>query len=142
MSVESARRGRRNPLLIRGSGRPVMKNLTFEISLTNLAKTERIADDGSSSLHSSSASITMTVEIPVSRSGSTISFCIWLHSDSCIMSGFDRSIDTKRDRKSGYLCASWNAMVGNMKWRLLRSSKSREQKNEAPRRPSDRKSVV
>ena len=35
-----------------------------------------------------------------------------------------------------YLRASWTARVGKMKWRLLRSSKSREQKKEAPSCPS------
>lgn len=40
------------------------------------------------------------------------------------------------DRTSGYLWASWNANVGKMKRRSLLSSKSREQKNDAPRRPS------
>ena len=76
--VDSERRGSRNPVSIRGSGLPVMKNLTSGISSTNLAKTERIADDGSSSLHSSKASITMTVETPISRRGSAIRACVWL----------------------------------------------------------------
>ena len=40
------------------------------------------------------------------------------------------------DRKVGYFCASWNANVGKMSWRLLRSSKPLEQKNDAPRQPS------
>lgn len=40
------------------------------------------------------------------------------------------------DRKSGYFCASWNANVGKMNRRLLRSSKPLEQKNDAPKRLS------
>jgi len=50
--------------------------------------------------------------------------------------GSDLTSGTKIDRNSAYLRASWTARVGNMKWRLLRSSKSREQKNEAPSHPS------
>ena len=42
----------------------------------------------------------------------------------------------KIDRNSVYLRASWTARVGKMKRRLLRSSKSREQKKEAPSCPS------
>jgi len=41
----------------------------------------------------------------------------------------------KMDQNLGYLCASWTAMVGKMDWRLLLSSKSREQKKEAPSCP-------
>ena len=40
------------------------------------------------------------------------------------------------DRNVGYLYASWKARVGKMKRRSLRSSKSREQKKEAPSSPS------
>jgi hypothetical protein len=40
------------------------------------------------------------------------------------------------DRNLMYLRASCTARVGKMKWRLLRSSKSREQKKEAPSCPS------
>ena len=39
------------------------------------------------------------------------------------------------DRNLGYRCASWNANVGKMSWRLLRSSKTLEQKNDAPKWP-------
>ena len=39
------------------------------------------------------------------------------------------------DRNSVYLRASWMAKVGKMRWRLLRSSKSQEQKKEAPSCP-------
>src|ERR1700753_1168030 len=42
----------------------------------------------------------------------------------------------KADRKSVYLRASWTARVGKIDWRFLRSSKSREQKKDAPSRPS------
>ena len=51
------------------------------------------------------------------------------------MSGFDWRRGTRGDRKSGYICASWNASVGKIRWRLLRSSTPLEQKNDAPRRP-------
>ena len=53
-----------------------------------------------------------------------------------MISGSDCTSGTKIDRNSVYVRASWTARVGKMKWRSLRSSKSREQKNEAPRRPS------
>ena len=39
----------------------------------------------------------------------------------------DRASGTKTDRKSAHSCASQMARVVNMEWRLLRSSKSREQ---------------
>ena len=39
------------------------------------------------------------------------------------------------DWKGGYFRASWDANVGKMSWRLLRSSKLLEQKNDAPKRP-------
>ena len=42
----------------------------------------------------------------------------------------------RNDRKSAYFRASWTASVGKMRRRLFRSSKSREQKNEAPSCPS------
>ena len=136
MSVTPTNRGRRNPSRIRGSGRPVMKNLTFGSSDTNRPRTDRIAEAGSSSLHSSKASITITVEMVDSLSGCMISSSIWLYNDSWAIPGSDRASGTKIDRNSGYLRASWTARVGKMNWRLLRSSKSREQKNEAPSRPS------
>ena len=89
MLVASTRRGRRNPVLIRGSGLPVMKSLTMGIRLTSRPNTERIVDDGSSSLHSSRASITITVETPADWRGSTINLSIWLYSDSSTTSGLD-----------------------------------------------------
>ena len=49
--------------------------------------------------------------------------------------GFDCSSGMRIDRISVYLRASWTAMVGNMNWRLLLSSKSLEQKKEAPSCP-------
>ena len=52
------------------------------------------------------------------------------------MPGLDCTSGTKTDRNSVYLRASWMARVGNINWRLLRSSKSDEQKKEAPSRPS------
>ena len=121
---------------MRGSGRPVMKNLTFGSSNTNRPRTDRIAEAGSSSLHSSKASITITVEMVDSLSGRIINLSIWLYKGSWAIPGSDRASGTKIDRNSQYLRASWTARVGKMKWRLLRSSKSREQKNEAPSRPS------
>ena len=42
----------------------------------------------------------------------------------------------KADGNCAYLLASWTASVGKINRRLLRSSKSREQKKEAPRLPS------
>lgn len=44
--VRGSRSGRRNPVRIRGSGLPVMKNFTKGNSLTNRPKTERIAEAG------------------------------------------------------------------------------------------------
>jgi len=53
-----------------------MKNLTKEISSTKRESTERSADAGSSSRHSSRASIMMRVPVCVARSGPTMSFSI------------------------------------------------------------------
>ena len=53
-----------------------------------------------------------------------------------MISGSDRTSWMNGDRNLVYLRASWTARVGKMNWRLLRSSKSREQKKEAPSRPS------
>ena len=99
-------------------------------------RTDRIAEAGSSSLHSSRASITMTVEIEDFARGWTIKFFIWLYRDSRTISGSDWTSRMKVDRNSVYLLASWTARVGKINWRLLRSSKSQEQKKEAPSRPS------
>ena len=51
-------------------------------------------------------------------------------------SGSDSTSWMKLDRNWVYLLASWTARVGKMVRRLLRSSKSREQKKEAPSSPS------
>jgi hypothetical protein len=69
--VRGSRRGRRNPDRIRGSGLPVTKNFTSGSCLTNRPKTERMAEDGSSSMHSSNASMTMTHEMSFPESGFT-----------------------------------------------------------------------
>ena len=52
-----------------------------------LPSTERIVNEGSSSLHSSRALIMMTIEMPPDYSGSTINLSIWLYSGSSTMSG-------------------------------------------------------
>ena len=135
MSVASANSGRRNPPWMCGSGRPVRKNLTLGILDTNCPRTDRMAEEGSWSLHSSNASMTITVEMPDSTRGCTINLFIWSYRDSWAIPGSDRTNGTRIDRSSVYLRASWTARVGKMKWRLLRSSKSREQKKEAPSCP-------
>ena len=68
------RRGRRNPVRMRGSGLPVIKNFTSDNCLANWPRTERIAEDGSLSIHSSNASITITHETFALESGLTRSF--------------------------------------------------------------------
>ena len=94
-----------------------------------------MADSGSSSLHSSRASITITVEICADWSGLIRNFCICSSSDSWITSGLDWRRGTSKDLKLMYFCASWKASVGKMSLRLLRSSTPLEQKNEAPKKP-------
>ena len=128
--------GPRNPDTMCVSGRLVMKNLTWGMLKVDCPSTRRMADSGSSSLHSSSASITITVETSAERRGSTRNFstCSW--SDSWTMSGLAWRRGIREDRKPGYLWASWTASVGKMSLILLRSSKPLEQKNDAPRRPS------
>jgi hypothetical protein len=128
--------GPRNPAIMCVSGLLVIMNLTPGICEQDVPSTRRMADSGSSSLHSSSASITITVETPADRNGSTRNFCIWSWSDSWITSGLDWRSGTSDVRKAGYFCPSWNASVGKISWRLLRSSTPLEQKNDAPRRPS------
>ena len=118
-SAASANNERRKPSRMRGSGRPVMRNLTFGISDTSCPRTERMAEAGSSSLHSSKASMMTTVEMADSRRGLTISLCNWSYKDSWAILGSDRIKGTNNDWKSGYLRASWTAIVGKMKWRLL-----------------------
>src|ERR1700753_2105488 len=78
----------------------------------------------------------MTAEIEDSTRGWTINFFIGLYRDSWTISGSDRTSRIKVDRNSVYLRASWTARVGKIDWRFLRSSKSLEQKKEAPSRPS------
>ena len=91
---------------------------------------------GSSSLHSSIASMIKMVEVAVSLKGWTINLFIWLYRDSRAIPGSDRNNGTRIDRNSVFERASWTARVGKMSWRSLRSPKSREQKKEAPSRPS------
>ena len=55
-----------------------MRNLTFGIPSTNQHMTERMADCGSSSTHSSNASITIIVEMFDELRGSTTNTSIWL----------------------------------------------------------------
>jgi hypothetical protein len=75
-SVIFANSGRRKPSEIRGSGRPVRKNLTFGILDANRPRTDRITGPDSSSLHSSKASTMITVETLESLRGWTISCSI------------------------------------------------------------------
>ena len=78
---------------ILGSGLPVMKNFTSGSLLANWPKTERIAEDGSLSIHSSNASMTMTHLIFALESGLTRSFSSWVMREvwamvgSCLMIG-------------------------------------------------------
>ena len=112
------------------------KNLTSGIWDMNWLKTDRIAEAGSLSLHSSKASMMITVEMPDLMRGCTINLSIWLQRVSSVISGSDCNSGMRIDRNSLYLRASCTARVGKMNWRSLRSKKSREQKKEAPRRPS------
>ena len=128
--------GPRKPDMMCLSGLLVMKNLTSGILETSWPRTKRMADSGSSSRHSSRASITIIVGTPVERRGSTINLCIWDRRDSCTASVSDRRIWIRQDLTVGYFCAGWNASVGKMRWRSLRSSTPLEQKNDAPRWPS------
>ena len=68
--------------------------------------------------------------------GPTINLDIWSYKDSWAIPGSDRTRGIKCDRKLAYLRASWTARVGKMRLILLPSSKSREQKKEAPSCPS------
>ena len=94
-----------------------------------------MADAGSLSLHSSRASMMMRVVVWVALSGLTRSFSICEQSDSCPTSGHSFKTSSKCCRKCGYRQASWKERVGKIIWRLLRSSKSREQKKLAPSFP-------
>ena len=95
------------------------KNLTFGISDTNWLRTDRIAEAGSLSLHSSKASITMTVEMPDSFRGPTINFLIWLDRVLSAIAGSDCTSGMMIDQILVYLHASWTAQEGNMNWRLF-----------------------
>ena len=90
----------------------------------------------SSSLHSSRPSMTITVlRMSELSKGSRIDSLIWCEQGRLLRSGrLVKSI--KFDRNPGYLYASWKARVGNIDLRSLRFSDSREQKKEAPSRPS------
>ena len=78
----------------------------------------------------------MRVGMAVALSGPTRSFSICEQSDSCPTSGHSFRTWRSSRRKRGYRQASWKASVGKIVWRLLRSSKSREQKKLAPSFPS------
>ena len=135
-SVMGRSDSKRNPERILGSGRPVMKNLTLGIFFTLRESIDRMADEGSSSLHSSRASMIMRVGMLAALSGPTMSFSICEQSDSCPTLGCVFKTQSNSFRKSGSWWASWKASVGKIAWRLLRSSKSREQKKLAPSFPS------
>ena len=77
----------------------------------------------------------MRVVRPLALSGLTRSFSICEQSDSCSASGCSFKTFSSLFRKRGYRQASWKARVGNIIWRLLRSSKFREQKKLAPSFP-------
>ena len=94
-----------------------------------------MADAGSWSLHSSRASMMTRAVVWVNVSGPTRSFSICEQRDSCPTSGYSFKTSSNFSRKSGYRQASWKAMVGKIFCRLLRSSKSREQKKLAPSFP-------
>jgi len=70
-----------------------------------------------------------------SLKGPVTNLLIWLYNDSWAIHGSDCTSGTKMDQNLVYLHASWTAMVGKMNWRLLWSSKSHEQKKEAPSCP-------
>ena len=95
-----------------------------------------MADPGSSSLHSSRASTITRVGMLAALSGPTMSFSICEQSDSCPTSGRVFKTWSKCFRKRGSRWASWKASVGKIAWRLLRPSKSREQKKLVPSLPS------
>ena len=101
-SVIGRRDCNRNPERIRGSGRPVMKNLTLVIFPMYRESTERMADAGSSSRHSSRASMIITVEIRVALKGLTMSFSICEQRDSRPASGFTLNTRSNCSRNEGY----------------------------------------
>ena len=85
--VLGCRRGTQNPVQIHGLGLPVMKNFTSRNSLINLPRTERNAEDGWLSIHSSSASMTITHVIFALESGLTRSFSSWVMREVWAMAG-------------------------------------------------------
>ena len=94
-----------------------------------------MADAGSSSLHSSRASMMMRVVVWVALSGPTRSSSSCEQRDSCPVFGHSFKTSSNSCRKCKYRQASWKARVGKIFSRLLRSSKSREQKKLAPSFP-------
>ena len=95
-----------------------------------------MADAGSSSLHSSMASMIIRVGMFAALSGPTMSFSICEQSDSLPTSGHVFKTWSNCFWKGSSWWASWKASVGKIAWRLLRPSKSREQKKLAPSFPS------
>ena len=93
---------KRNPEQILGSGLPVIKNLTPGISFTWQESIDRMADAGSSSLHSSEASMIMRVGVWTALSGPMMSFSNWEQRDSCLTSGFASRTWSNFSLKSGY----------------------------------------
>lgn len=70
----------------------------------------------------------ITVEMADLMRGPTINLSTCPYSDSWAIVGSDWTNGTRVDRNLAYLGASWTARVGKMNLRLVRSSKSREQK--------------
>ena len=95
-----------------------------------------MAEAGSSSLHSSRASTIMSVEMLAALSGPTTSISSCEQRDPCPISGHAFKTWSNSLRKCGYRHASWKATVGKIARRLLRSTKSHEQKKLAPSFPS------
>ena len=91
--VMGCRRGKQKPVRICGSGLPVMKNFTSDNCLIYWPKIERIAEDGSLSIHSSNASMTMTHEMFVLESGLTRSFSSWVMREVWAMVGSSLMIE-------------------------------------------------
>ena len=76
------------------------------------------------------------VRMRMAFNGSTITLSIWEQRDSRPTPGLALKTRSNCSRNRGYRYASWNASVGKITWRLLLSSKSREQKKLAPSFPS------
>ena len=99
---------------------------------------ERIADAGSSSLHSSSASMMIKVGMRVILNGPMMSVSSWEQRESLPISGLAANTGRSSLLNCGYRYASWKARVGKMFRMLLLSSESREQKKLAPSFPSEK----